>query len=125
MWRVWFALLVGQAVALTKKLLKHGTGGLTMNDLISRSALIEKRVPQEKKHRDVCQMIPMQAVLEVPAVDAVEVVRCKDCKWYKESEFLKPIKFCYRLKHPVEDRHIGYNFSDDDYCSYGERKENG
>lgn len=53
----------------------------------------------------------------------VKVVRCKDCKWYQESEILPPNKFCFRLKHPVEDRQIGYNFAPYDFCSYGERKE--
>jgi hypothetical protein len=51
-----------------------------------------------------------------------EIVRCKDCKWYQEGEIFAPNKYCFRLKHPVEDRQIGYNFSPDDFCSYGERK---
>ena len=61
----------------------------------------------------------------IKAVDAVEVVRCKDCKWYKEGELLAPNKFCFRLKHPTEDRNVGYNFGDEDFFYYGERKENG
>ncbi len=56
-----------------------------------------------------------------PTIDAVPVVRCKDCKWYKEGNLLAPTKFCFRLKHPKEDRQIGYAYSDDDFCSYGER----
>lgn len=56
--------------------------------------------------------------------DKVEVVRCKDCKWYKEGELLAPNKFCFRLKHPTEDRNVGYNFGDEDFCSYGERNDN-
>ena len=60
----------------------------------------------------------------IKAVDAVEVVRCKDCKWYKEGELLAPNKFCFRLKHPTEDRNVGYNFGDEDFCYYGERKDN-
>ena len=59
---------------------------------------------------------------EQPTVDAVEVVRCKDCKWYKEGKYLAPNKFCYRLKERSGE-HIGYNYSDDDFCSYGERRE--
>ena len=51
-------------------------------------------------------------------------VRCEGCKWYKEGELLAPNKFCFRLKHPTEDRNVGYNFCDDDFCSYGERKDN-
>lgn len=42
------------------------------------------------------------AILTAPTVDAVEVVRCKDCKEYK---------YCFFLPN------------DDDYCSKGERKE--
>jgi hypothetical protein len=61
-----------------------------------------------------------------PTVDAVEVVRCCECKHYRESEHpeMAGIRFCYRLMHPTEDRKIGYNFADDDFCSYGERREN-
>lgn len=54
--------------------------------------------------------------------DLVEVVRCKDCKWYQEGKIFAPNKFCFRLKHPTEDRKIGYNYSPDDFCSYGERR---
>ena len=67
----------------------------------------------------------LEAIDEVPTVDAVEVVRCKDCKWYQESKRLPPNKFCYRLMHPdpLEARRVGYNYSPDDFCSYGERME--
>ena len=53
----------------------------------------------------------------------VLVVRCKDCKYYKSGKLLYPNKFCFRLKHPTENRAIGYNFGPDDFCSYGEPKE--
>lgn len=59
-----------------------------------------------------------------PAADVAPVVRCRDCKYYRVSTMLAPNKFCFRLKHPVEDRPIGYNFAPDDFCSYGEREEN-
>ena len=57
--------------------------------------------------------------------DVAPVVRCKDCKYYKESRVLAPNKFCFRLNHPTEPRKIGYNFGDDDFCSYGEQKDGG
>lgn len=53
--------------------------------------------------------------------DVVPVVRCKDCKWYKESKLMPPIKFCFRLIGK-DGNHVGYNFSDDDFCSRGERR---
>ena len=57
------------------------------------------------------------------AADVAPVVRCRDCKYYRVSALLAPNKFCFRLKHPVEDRPIGYNFAPDDFCSHGERRE--
>lgn len=49
-------------------------------------------------------------------VDAVPVVRCKDCKYYDRGE-------CY---HPRHERHLqSICQEDDDFCSYGERKDCG
>lgn len=64
-----------------------------------------------------------EAVHRLPATDVAPVVRCKDCKYYRVGVLLAPNKFCFRLKHPVEDRPIGYNFAPDDFCSHGERKD--
>ena len=58
----------------------------------------------------------------LPATDVATVVRCKDCKYYKISQLLPPHKFCFRLRHPTENRSVGYNFADDDFCSHGERR---
>lgn len=45
--------------------------------------------------------------------DSVEVVRCKDCYWYKTN---RPDPVCL-------NRFNGLLFpKPDDYCSYGERK---
>ena len=93
-----------------------------MGDLISRKALVSEL--ENTPIRLAVEKSKMFRLIEkAPTVDAVEVVRCKDCKWYKEGRILKENKFCFRLKHPKEDRRIGYNFSPDDYCSYGEKKE--
>lgn len=49
------------------------------------------------------------ALWEIPAVDAVEVVRCCECK--------------YRNKAPCPMR-LSLNWTEDnDFCSYGERKD--
>lgn len=50
----------------------------------------------------------------VPTVDAVEVVRCKDCKYLMFSD-------CYG---ECSRGHMGI-VSPDDYCSRGERKDGG
>ena len=53
--------------------------------------------------------------------DVVEVVRCKDCKYYDYGKRFPDIKFCCRLKD--KDGEVArYNYSDDDFCSYGERR---
>lgn len=50
-------------------------------------------------------------LLHAPTVDAVEVVRCKDCKNAKQSNIGVYCSF-----HEIV-------FSEDDFCSYGERRE--
>ena len=59
---------------------------------------------------------------DVPTIDAVPVVRCKDCKHYREGKVLSPNKFCFRLRGR-DGEAIGYNFAEEDFCSYGERSE--
>lgn len=63
-------------------------------------------------------------IVNAPTVDAVPVVRCKDCKWYKESKHseLNSLRFCYRLRND-SGIPVGYNWDDNDFCSYGERRE--
>ena len=59
-------------------------------------------------------------VADAPTVDAVPVVRCKDCKYWKTGEGVnrsKKIKFCtYAIYHSYARR-------DEDFCSRGERKD--
>ena len=74
---------------------------------------------------------------DAPSVDAVEVVRCKDCKWYEpctdwgfdevtgkrdHSKIVeKPYGECYGQDfHFTEDGCL--RVGADDFCSYGERR---
>ena len=89
------------------------------NDLISRSAHIDKFTAEAKKiaanDKDFAQalMYVVTCLDAAPAVDAVEVVRCKDCKNYRMySSFVKD---CCR------DHGMIY-VNEDDFCNYGERK---
>lgn len=60
--------------------------------------------------------VTLQSIIKkMPTIDAVEVVRCKDCKhWCNEID-----------EHTYEccTRAIVNRFKPDDFCSYGERKE--
>lgn len=61
-----------------------------------------------------------------PTVDAVEVVRCKDCRhWHADTAW------CYHHSHFIDDEGGACHpwespnwkmFDENDYCSYGERK---
>ena len=68
-----------------------------------------------------------EMVLEEHVVDAVEVVRCKDCKWcekHNDSVYDEPF-------HTCENEQVLSMICDDfvyienlnHFCSYGERKE--
>ena len=56
---------------------------------------------------------------EQPTVDAIEVVRCRDCKWNKEREC--PLSYTSPISVYGEVS-IWYKNNDNDYCSYGDRK---
>ena len=72
----------------------------------------------DKEHANEHFINGIETVLEyaeqLPTVDAEVVVRCKGCKYYDRGE-------CY---HPRHERHLqSICQEDDDFCSYGERKE--
>lgn len=52
---------------------------------------------------------------EAPTMNAVEVVRCRDCKYY-EIHKPKVLENCERNGYIIP-------MKPDDFCSYGERKE--
>lgn len=55
----------------------------------------------------------MKEIMEMPDADITEVVRCKDCKYYREL---------YKLCGCRHDKRNVY-INKDDYCSFGERRE--
>ena len=67
-------------------------------------------------------VVYLQDIAEAPTVDAVPVVRCRDCKWYMPGELFTDIMFCHRLKKD-NGKPAKYNYCADDFCSYGERKD--
>ena len=64
----------------------------------------------------------MNAIDEMPAADVVEVVRCKDCKYFNHKELECR---CDGIVQDLADSgSFRLNFYLDDYCSYGIKKEN-
>lgn len=63
-------------------------------------------------HRKIQELIA-----SAPTVDAVEVVRCKDCDWYREDGSICVNAHCSKS-------YYGCRVRQDQFCSYGERKDN-
>ena len=64
------------------------------------------RVFPSSELRHTCDITDVE---NAPTIDAVPVVRCKDCKFYTEDE-----KWCRRLG-------LCGAFNENDFCSHGER----
>ena len=64
-----------------------------------------------------------------PTIDAVEVLRCRECKyWGDEDGKLQcsdGVLFarCKVHNYLIDGRHTGWCPTENDFCSYGERKE--
>ena len=62
--------------------------------------------------RKVCDILD-----HCPTVDATEVVRCKDCKWYAPNNDGSWLGCAFDTRHPDDVP------KENDFCSYGERME--
>lgn len=64
----------------------------------------------------------MKAITEAPTIDAVEVVRCKDCKYHHWEQ--EP---CHgKIKHYCELPHMrGIEVFKEFFCYYGKQKGSG
>lgn len=61
---------------------------------------------------------------DCPTIDAVPVVRCKDCKY---RTWFAPYYGCGNFESPfyvAVDKDVAIMTKPDDYCSYGERRDN-
>lgn len=81
------------------------------NDLISRSALLAALV-----EGGILPAMVRRTIENAPAVDAVPVVRCRDCK-----HWLKDFAGCSDIVGRCE--WANYAVGANGYCLYGERKE--
>lgn len=89
---------------------------MQMPDLIDRNAMLKTL-----ENSGVLGAFAKYLIEKQPAVDAVEVVRCKDCKHYRNS----PNGLCYLHTEPCDNAN-GYKgeavcVEENSFCSYGER----
>ena len=59
---------------------------------------------------------------EIPGVNAVEVVRCKGCKYSRPTEWYRANLKCCHKSHGCSQ--VPYEVPPEHFCSYGERKDN-
>ena len=102
------------------------------NDLISRSAAIAEIEEYIEEYSELdengyhnlkwCAMEEAkETLLMMPAIDAVEVIRCRDCK-YAHMTYDGEVKYCDRISMADEDGDYGYALylPGDWYCADGE-----
>ena len=63
----------------------------------------------------------MWTVDHAPTIDAVPVIRCKDCKYYEADLYANPLGVCCHREWIVND--TGHGVDEDGYCYRAERKE--
>lgn len=96
---------------------------------IDADELIKKIFPYDvvdKKRYAINAEVVYKAIQNVTTADVVEVVRCKGCRFWEET-----------VIDPITNHHFGFcrhyqwqdvegyekETNDNDFCSYGERKE--
>ena len=89
--------------------------------LIDADALIHDL----KEHKIPFNADINEAIIVAPTVDAVEVVRCRDCKWWdKDDNDL--YGYCMAMKHGYMSANweigIYRKYKGNFYCADGERK---
>lgn len=93
------------------------------NEYISREAAIDAVLSYNGYFQDqlstnnmILKMEAEVAIDDVPAADVVEVVRCKDCVFYRSAT-----GFCHYHSKEYDGGEYWDKFGSDDFCSRGER----
>ena len=93
-----------------------GQKGELMSDLIDRQAAIDAldrmRIEYLQKGRDVLIMWECEDVLRQLPPAQPEIVRCKDCKWWRRDS-----------DHTCKEHSLVSPMLANDFCSRGERKD--
>ena len=105
-----------------------------MNDLISRQAVIDKMMDLYNEDVELYGVpIPegfdghraVEAIKEIPPAEPVEIIRCKDCKWWDKKDD-SPYGYCHAVKHGYHSSNweIGIYrlYKSDFFCADGERR---
>lgn len=96
-----------------------------MKEYIDRDALLKDICGNDPSHMEDYYF---NAIANAPTADVVEVVRCRDCKHYRGCDVFVYEEGCGRCDHPQQEWSVEcfdqwVETRPDDFCSYGERKE--
>lgn len=86
-------------------------------DLIDRAQVMHDLMKKDGYQKSVAGMVALQKIGEAPSVDAVEVVRCKDCLYFTACEEIDGCSwtgFCEAGE---------FHTDEDDFCSRGVKKD--
>ena len=75
---------------------------------------VEQLFCSDCEYKERCKNVTCD-VKAMPTIVAVPVVRCRECKHYKPEEYFSPCVLPQGLECAKPD----------DFCSYGQRKEDG
>ena len=104
-------------MAKEKRLIDANALETAIQGTVSQVALDAPYDPEWFTRLAARQFEILKIIDDAPTVDAVEVVRCKECKYYDACELT-----CELLFNPCATNVAWYP---EDFCSYGERKDNG
>ena len=91
-------------------------GLIRRSDVLKKTAWLETDVPTRAAPLRT-EIVLADDVRSIPAVDAVEVVRCRDCKYCQIADPYEA--WCYGGL-PAQLTRL-----DEDFCSRGKRREDG
>ena len=94
-----------------------------MNDIISRNIAIKAIVDLPNCYNGFSDTFDKACIIgvleELAPIDAVQVVRCKDCKFWMKNPYRESSVFGLCFKH----KDIAIATDETDWCSWAERKE--
>lgn len=74
------------------------------------------KIPKEITNDPIENYGFWETIDEMPTIDAVQVVRCKDCRYYYPAEYDKKGNTCLLLREMIN---APIWVKEDDYCSKG------
>ena len=83
-------------------------------------------MPDMNEWKETKEVVPFDEAVPKANKNLVEVVRCKDCKWWDKKSIDSPYGYCHACKHGYSSGHweigIYRTYKGDWFCADGERK---